>query len=106
MVKIIIENLGQKEIAWEGEPKSLLSHFQGNRIDWLQSCGGKGRCTTCKALIIQGMSNLGRATPAELRYRNEKLLGENERLTCQTRVTGDVVVRVPDECKLSHIKYT
>lgn len=106
MVKIVIENLGQKEITSNDTGRSLLRLIQDAGIDWMTDCGGKGRCTTCKAILISGGEHLTGTTPAELKYKGMGALNSNERLTCQVRVRGDVVIRVPEEFKLKHIKYT
>jgi ferredoxin, 2Fe-2S len=106
MVKIVIENLGQKEITVNDPGKPLLRLIQESGIDWMTDCGGKGRCTTCKAIIVNGGENLTQVTPAELKYREMGALVSNERLMCQVRVKGDVVLRVPDEFKLKHVKYS
>ena len=106
MVKIIIENLGQKELTVSDLSKSALRHFHTHFVDWMYACGGKGRCTTCKMIVLKGAENLTSQTPAEKKYRDEGLLAENERLACQVRITGDVCVRVPDDCKLPHLTYT
>lgn len=106
MVKIVIENLGQKEIIVNDPARPLLGLIQDAGIDWMTDCGGKGRCTTCKAIVIAGGEHLTGTTPAELKYRGMGALNSNERLTCQARVKGDVVIRVPEEFKLKHLKYT
>ena len=106
MVKIIIENLGQKELPVNDLNKTALQLFQSHFIDWLHACGGKGRCTTCKMAVVQGMQNLSEPTMAEIDYRKQRLLEDNERLACQVRVNGTITVRVPDESKLPHLKYS
>lgn len=106
MVKIVIENLAGKVVDVNDPSKSALAHFQENRIDWMQSCGGKGRCTTCKFIVLDGMANLSPLTPAEDRYRRQFALGSNERLSCQVRVTGTIRVEVPKEFQLPHLTYT
>jgi ferredoxin, 2Fe-2S len=106
MVKIIIENLGQKELTVTDQRKTVLQHLHGNLIDWMHSCGGKGRCTTCKMIVLEGMEHLSELTPAELMYRKQGLLGLKERLSCQVRVNGDLMIRVPEEGKLPHVKYS
>lgn len=116
MVKIVIENLGQKEII-VNEPlsadvpagrvnRSVLRLIQEAGVDWMTDCGGKGRCTTCKAVIVSGAENLTPNSPAEMKYREMGLLHSNERLMCQVRAKGDLVLRVPDSSKLPHMKYT
>lgn len=105
MATITIRNLFDKTI--EALPqKSLLKHFQDIRLDWMHACGGKGRCTTCKVIVLSGAENLSQLTPAEIRYKNLNALAEGERLSCQVRPLGDVMVRVPDEYKLPHMVYS
>jgi ferredoxin, 2Fe-2S len=71
----------------------------------MHACGGKGRCTTCKAEILAGHHNLSGLTSAEHRYRDKGLLREGERLACQMLVNGDLVIRVPEETHLPHLRY-
>ncbi len=106
MVKIIIENLGQKVIQTDDVARPLLRIIHESGVDWMTGCGAKGRCTTCKAIIVSGGENLTAASPAEIRYRSLGALLSNERLTCQVRVSGDITIRVPDEYKLPHLVYS
>ena len=106
MVKIVIENLGQKEVEVTSPGLSALRHFHANAVDWMHACGGKGRCTTCRMKIIRGAETLGPLTAAEQKYRRAGLLLSNERLACQTVVSKDLVVKVPDDTKLPHLTYT
>lgn len=106
LVKITIENLGQKEVPVNPPGQSALLCFQQARIDWMHSCGGKGRCTTCKMIVLEGMENLSNESPAEKNYERQGLLRENERLACQVRVLGDIRIRVPAASKLPHVQYT
>lgn len=106
MVKIVIENLAQKELLDVDQSKSILKVLQANFIDWMHACGGKGRCTTCKMIIVDGMDQLSHLTPAELKYRSLHLLATNERLACQTRALGTCRIRVPEESKMPHMSYT
>ena len=106
MVKIIIENLGQKELQLAETNRSALQQFQAHFVDWMQACGGKGRCTTCRMIILQGGEQFGRLTPAEEKYRQAGLLRSNERLACEVRITKDLTIRVPEDSKLPHLTYT
>jgi 2Fe-2S ferredoxin len=105
MVKITIENLAQKTVTG-GDNIPALRTLHENGIDWMHSCGGKGRCTTCKMIVVKGIENLSSLTPAERKYREEKMLKTDERLACQTRVLGEINIRVADEYKLPHLTYT
>lgn len=106
MVKIVIENLAQKEVIAEGKVNSVLSMLQSNYIDWMHACGGKGRCTTCKMIVIEGAEQLSLPSGAELSYRKRGELRTNERLACQTSIMGVCTIRVPEETKLPHMTYT
>jgi 2Fe-2S ferredoxin len=106
MVKITIENLAQKEIVSRNHENSIIKLIHGEGIDWMHACGTKGRCTTCKMIVVQGAEFLSPLTSGELRYRQLGALNNNERLACQTRASGEIVIRVPDEYKLPHLTYT
>jgi len=106
MPTLIIKNLADKHIEITQADKSVLFHIQAAALDWMHACGGKGRCTTCRIRISQGMQNTSQLSPAEEKYRHLGRLKLNERLTCQVRITGDVEAIVPEACKLPHITYT
>jgi ferredoxin, 2Fe-2S len=106
MARIVIVNLFNKVLEVENLSKPLLKHFHDNQLDWMHSCGGKGRCTSCKAVVIKGAENIVRLTPAELSYKRQGLLAGNERLCCQARILGDVELAAPEEFKLPHVKYS
>lgn len=107
MASIVIRNLNEKTIQNPNLSKPLLWIFLENGIDWMHACGGKGRCTTCKAVILEGAENLIPKSPAELRYESQHLLAAHERLCCQAKlVEGAVVLAVPSESKLPHMKYS
>jgi 2Fe-2S ferredoxin len=106
MVKIVIENLGKKELLVNELSQSVLWQVHSHFVDWMHACGGKGRCTTCKMIVIAGSDNLSPLTEAELKYKRQQELDNNERLACQTMISGDIVVRIPEENKLPHVKYS
>ena len=72
--------------------KNCISVYRGLRK--VANCHGLGMCGTCVVEISEGMENLSPATRAE-----EKLLAkqglstETHRLSCQTKVHGDVKVK-------------
>lgn len=106
MVKIVIENLDRKELEVNNDSKSVLTHLHDHFVDYMHACGGKGRCTTCKIEILEGESCLSQLSGAELKYRETRELLKNERLSCQTQLSGDIVIRVPETSKLPHIRYS
>lgn len=105
MARIVIENWAEKSIEVTDLTKPLLRHFHDQGLDWMHACGGKGRCTTCKVIVKEGADNFKPLSPAEIRFRDMGALLPNERLSCQTRITGDIRVSMPEESKLPHINY-
>ncbi len=106
MVKIVIENLAQKELSFIDPTSSILELMLSDYIDWMHACGGKGRCTTCKMIVVEGMENLSPRTHSELKYQSHGELAENERLACQTKALGYCRIRVSEENKMPHVDYT
>ena len=105
MPKIFIQNM-EKTVVASNTARPLLFLLQDEFIDWMHACGGKGRCTTCKAIIVDGAENLSLRTKAEENYSEKGELLKNERLACQVLVYGDIVIKVPEESKLPHLNYS
>lgn len=104
MPRVVIANLKSKSIHCEDKRESLLQILLTS-TDWMHACGGKGKCTTCKAKIINGMDQLSPKTKPEEQYSKLNKLQDDERLTCQTFLSGDVTVEVPKETQLPHLTY-
>ncbi|WP_436514711.1 2Fe-2S iron-sulfur cluster-binding protein [Ekhidna sp. To15] len=105
MPTVVIANLKSKSIHCEDKRESLLKILL-TATDWMHACGGKGRCTTCKAKIVDGMDHLSPLTKPEEQYSKLNKLRDDERLTCQTFLNGNVTVEVPKETQLPHLNYT
>jgi 2Fe-2S ferredoxin len=106
MAGIMIENLFKKTLQATDYSKTLLEHFQDHYIDWMQACGRKGRCTTCKVIVKEGMEHFSPLTAAERKYRQQAVLQPDERLACQASISGDVCLFAPREYQLPHIEYS
>ena len=107
MVRIRIQNLGNRSIESETTERKVIELIHENGIDWMHGCGKKGRCTTCKMSIVDGQENLSSETPQELHFRDLKRLLPNERLACQAELLkGKLIIRVPDSSKFPHLTYT
>ncbi len=106
MPRVVIANLSEKALDVQGESRSLLQHLHDHGLDWMHACGAKGRCTTCKCIVLEGIESLSAETKPELKYRAQGVLRKNERLACQVMITGDVRISVPEEYKLPHLHYT
>ncbi|GHA69032.1 2Fe-2S iron-sulfur cluster-binding protein [Pontibacter akesuensis] len=106
MPKLRVQNLFGLEVA-VAEGQTLLKALQAQGTDWMHACGGKGRCTSCRIVVQQGLPNFSPLSAAELRYREKGRLKDNERLTCQCTLTGgEVTGNVPEQTKLPHMKYS
>lgn len=106
MPRLVIVNWAGKSLEVTDLSKTLLRHFLDNRLDWMHACGGKGRCTTCKVIVKEGLSNIDPPTDAERKYAIEGALNVRERLACQARIVGDVCLLAPEEYRLPHIRYS
>ena len=106
MPSITIQNLDHKTVQVEKRVQTVLHAVGAAGIDWMQACGQKGRCTTCRMQIVEGAEHLCELTEGELRMQKAGRLPAGSRLACQCRVEGDVVVRIPDVNKLPHMHYT
>lgn len=107
MPRIIIQNLENFSIDSDSTERKVIELIHENGIDWMHACGKKGRCTTCKMIVIEGQSHLSIETERELFYRNQNRLKPNERLACQSSlVDGQVTIRVADANKFPHMTYS
>lgn len=107
MLKIIIQNLNNKEILCQESNRKVIELIHENLIDWMHACGKKGKCTTCKMIITKGIENLSPLTQAEMAFRAQGRLKINERLTCQTElISGTPKIKVAETNKFSHLSYS
>ncbi len=73
-------------------------------------CGGRALCGRCQVEFIEGEfakhgisskhSNISARSDAETKFATRKNLGSERRLSCQSRLLGDIVVDVPQESQL------
>lgn len=105
MLRITVRNLLSKSIDCSDKNTKLL-HILLQHTDVMHACGAKGRCTTCKVNVIEGQEDIPEDSEAEIKFRKMGKLRENERLSCQFVPTRDLVIEIPDVCKLPHLKYS
>lgn len=107
MSKIVIENLFNLTIDLAPSESKVIELIHQNGIDWMHACGKKGRCTTCKLIVIEGLENLSDLTDRELVFRDQNRLKSDERLACQVSLLkGDLKVRIAEQNKFPHISYS
>jgi 2Fe-2S ferredoxin len=107
MLKIVIQNLQRRELSSPHAGSKVIDLIHQNGIDWMHACGKKGRCTTCKIIVVSGLETLSPINEREEFYRNLGRLKPNERLSCQAKMMGGTLtVRVAEENKLPHVHYS
>ena len=77
--------------AHEGE--TILQTASRNGIPHVNACGGEGKCTTCRLLILEGIENCSPETEKEISLKEKAHTTEEFRLACQTTISGDIIVR-------------
>ncbi|MBL8019971.1 MAG: 2Fe-2S iron-sulfur cluster binding domain-containing protein [Leptospirales bacterium] len=90
---MLIKFANEKDIETARSGETLLQIALQAGVPHAHVCGGNGRCSTCRVLVIEGAGNLTAATPAEHALAQRKGFTEEIRLACQAHVTGPVVVR-------------
>lgn len=107
MPEIVIENLFELKISTSSDTRKVIDLIHENGIDWMHACGKKGRCTTCKMIVLEGESNLAPANDREELFLNQGRLVAGERLSCQsTLVKGTLKIRVAERNKFPHMEYS
>jgi class 3 adenylate cyclase/hemoglobin-like flavoprotein len=81
-------------IATVDDPEAtLLEVSVRHKVPHFRECGGRGRCTTCRVHVFDGLSNLSDRTAREAKIAEERRWLPHIRLACQARVRGDVRLR-------------
>ncbi len=70
-------------------------------------CGGRGICGRCQVVVAEGRfakhgitssaDHLAAFTDTEARYREKRELADDRRLSCSAKVTGDIVIDIPQD---------
>lgn len=77
--------------------QTILQTSHENGIAHTALCGGRGRCTTCRVIVEEGLEDLPAPSASEKRSLAAVNAPPNARLACQVRPTGMVrVFRVFD----------
>lgn len=82
----------QKDILCE-ESNTILEATLGANLTHAHTCGGNGKCSTCRVTIIDGIENCTARTDTEQSMAEKLSLPDHVRLACQTRLTGDISIR-------------
>lgn len=74
----------------------FLAAIEAKNVDIESQCGGKGGCALCKLIIREGAENLSEMEWEETAHLGNVFHVTHERLACQSRILGDVVVEIPE----------
>ncbi|MDF1792452.1 MAG: adenylate/guanylate cyclase domain-containing protein [Thalassobaculaceae bacterium] len=72
--------------------QTLLEVSRMHGIPHAAVCGGRGRCSTCRVRISQGLDNLPEPDEAEAKVLRRISAPPNVRLACQTRVADGLEI--------------
>ena len=75
---------------------TILAAAQTFSVPLYHVCGGNAICTTCRVMVEKGQENLTPIGEEEQYMLNAMGLSDPYRLSCQARVSGDVVLSIPD----------
>lgn len=106
MAKILIRNLNNRSVHTKDNSKSILNIIHDDQIDWMHACGAKGRCTSCKMIVHEGLGGFDSPNSAEQRMIDLGRLAKNERLACQNKLNDDIEISVAEINKFPHVNYS
>jgi len=104
MHKLTLRHSGEV-LELDGET-SVLEALREQNIYVKSSCGGNGSCSDCIVKVTAGEDNVTEPTFDEMQLLGNVFHITKERLSCQTKLTGDVTIDVSthdkaaDESKL------
>lgn len=73
--------------------ETILDAALGSNLPIAHVCGGKGRCSTCRIMISEGIENCAPRTTEEDIIAKKMGFPPEIRLACQTAPDGDVTLR-------------
>jgi len=88
---VLIKYLEGTEVFVTKGTSLLEASLQAN-IPHAHVCGGRGRCSTCRVQIIEGLANLPPASDDEVALLQKLQTGSSVRLACRTRPVATCTV--------------
>ncbi|SIQ73933.1 adenylate/guanylate cyclase domain-containing protein [Maribacter ulvicola] len=81
------------------EDDTVLEAVLRAHINHSHTCGGTGKCSTCRIRVIKGIENCNTRNKIEQLIADKLSFPSEVRLACQTKVSGDISIRriVSDE---------
>ncbi|MEP2707422.1 MAG: ASKHA domain-containing protein [Roseibium sp.] len=107
IAKVVFQPSGRRGIFPVGTPLLDAARSLGVYVESV--CGGRGICGRCQISVSDGTfakenltssaDHLEGATEAETRYAALRQLPSDRRLSCQSRILGDLVIDVPTDAQ-------
>ncbi len=91
--RIMIHYVGHGEVR-AAPGQTLLEMSRANGIPHPSLCGGRGRCSTCRVLVLAGQESLAPRNALERRVLDRISAPARVRLACQIRPQKDLSVQV------------
>ena len=87
-----VEYAGEK-IASAAPLQTILDVSVQNNIPHICVCGGIGKCSTCRVVVLDGLGQCLPRNQVETRMARLKGFSSEIRLACQTRIMGPVILK-------------
>jgi len=94
MASVTFQPSGLRAECADGETVFDVGRRAGIEIS--TACVGKATCGLCRVKIVSGEAALSPLNAAERKHLGNVYFITKTRLACQTRVSGDVVVEIPE----------
>ncbi|NVM01698.1 MAG: DUF4445 domain-containing protein [Candidatus Helarchaeota archaeon] len=91
--RVIFQPEGKRLKVKDGQ--TILEAALAGGVDLVSICGGAGSCGKCKIIMEESVS-INSITNEETKLLLKKELNQGIRLACQTKVHGDIIVKVPE----------
>lgn len=91
--RVTIRYMGHGEVA-ASPGQTLLEISRANAIPHPSACGGRGRCSSCRVLVLDGVDKAPAPSGLERRMLERIRAPKQVRLACQLRPAADMNVRV------------
>lgn len=74
---------------------TVLDIAMEHGIELEHACGGMAACTTCRVIVREGEDRVSPVEEAERTLLDSYRIDRPNRLGCQVKILGDVVVKLP-----------
>jgi adenylate cyclase len=92
-MSIRIHYLSDNRILETDAATSILQTSLNHGIPHTHVCGGNAKCSTCRVIILEGLEHCCPRNEKEQKMADRRKFSPNVRLSCQTTLSGDVILR-------------